>query len=103
VELLKKCSICSELERVFANQGAEVATRSQRKAFFYPLVHGRTNLAILIELGVRFQEVRVERRVRVSGFDDGDANAPRAQLVVERLEITFSMKRRPGVTQASFA
>jgi hypothetical protein len=28
-----------------------------------PLVHGRANLAIVIELGVGFQEVRVERRL----------------------------------------
>ena len=65
--------------------------------FLHPLVHGRTNLAILIELGVGFQEVRVERRLRVCGLDDRDPDAPRAQLMVERLGITFDRVLGRGI------
>lgn len=50
---------------------------------FQPLVHRRTNVAILIELRVGLQKVRVELRLGICGLDDRDPNAPCAQLVVE--------------------
>src|SRR5205085_1430197 len=49
----------------------------------YPLFHRYTNLAIRIELGVGFQEVCVERRLRVCRLDDRDPDTMRAQLMVE--------------------
>src|SRR5947207_4906265 len=55
----------------------------------HPLGHRRTSLAILIERRVGLQQVRVELRVRARGLDDGDPDAPRAQLMVERFRITF--------------
>ena len=42
------------------------------------LTQGRPNLAILIELGVGFQQVRVELRLRVRRLDDRDPDAHRA-------------------------
>src|SRR5207248_10547400 len=53
------------------------------------LAQGRADLAILIELCVGLQQVRIEFRVRVRRLDDRDPNAPGAQLVVERFRITF--------------
>src|SRR3989475_10085372 len=41
------------------------------------LTQGSANLAILLELGVGLKKVRVELRLRVRGFDDGDPYAPR--------------------------
>src|SRR6059058_3445047 len=49
----------------------------------HPLGHRRTSLAILIEGRVGLQQVRVELRVRARGLDDGDPDAPRAELMVE--------------------
>src|SRR5206468_7461548 len=57
--------------------------------FLEPLAQGRTNLAILVELRVGLQEVGVELRLRVRRLDDRDPDAPRAQLMVERLRIAF--------------
>jgi len=49
----------------------------------YPSPQDCTNVSILIEFRVRFQQVRVELRLCVRGLDDRDADALRAQLVVE--------------------
>ena len=50
---------------------------------------GSDRLAILVDLRVRLQEVGVDLGLRVRRFDYGDPDAPRAQLMVERLRITF--------------
>jgi len=42
---------------------------------------GRTNLAILIELGVGFQEVRVEQRLRVGNVGKADEHEPSSDNV----------------------
>ena len=47
---------------------------------FQPIVHGRTNLAILIKRGVGFEEVRVERRLCVRRLDDDLLREPTTQF-----------------------
>src|SRR5213594_1055918 len=61
------------------------------------LAQGSANLAILIELGVGLQEVRVELRLRICGLDDRYPDAPRAQLMVERFRIAFDRVLGRGI------
>ena len=57
----------------------------------------RANFAILIELRIGGQKVRVELRLRVGGLDDRDPDASCAQLVIERLRIAFDRMLGCGI------
>src|SRR5439155_16820274 len=64
---------------------------------FESLAQGRTNIAILIELRVGFQEVRVEGRLRVGGLDDRDPDASCTQLMVNRFRVAFDRVLGRGI------
>lgn len=58
--------------------GHDARKLGRRHHLLHPPVHARTSFAVLIELGIRLHEVRVEWRLRVRGLDDRDPDAPGA-------------------------
>jgi hypothetical protein len=71
----------SSLAHPHCMSGAVRSRLIHRWSQFFLSHAGRTNLAILIELGVGFQEVRVEQRLRVGDVGKADEHEPSSDNV----------------------